>query len=108
MYTTGTKVKRGSYWSPIDGSSLILRSEGILAGVDNNKYIRVSSPLTLLVSPLFGVMYVMFMPIFGLVVMLAIASIPVLGTIVSLLGQIFNKGYRVRHHSHRTHRKYVI
>lgn len=95
MYSTGMQAKRGTYWSVIDGSVVVLKEDGILQGMPNAKYLKVSSTLTLIVAPLLGLMFVMLLPLLGIVVMIALASLPVLGAIVSFMNDTFNK--RLRH-----------
>lgn len=65
-YKGGIHAERGLYWDPMDGQQVNLRSGGILPGDDSKVYVRTSSVGLFLIAPLFGMMYVMFLPLFGI------------------------------------------
>jgi hypothetical protein len=65
-YKSGIYVEKGLYWDPIDGHRVNMRSGGILPGDDSKVYVRISPGGLLLVAPLFGMMFVLFLPLFGI------------------------------------------
>ena len=66
IYKGGIYVEKGLYWDPLDGQRVNMRSGGILPGDGGKVYLRISSVGLLLIAPLFGMMYVMFLPLFGI------------------------------------------
>lgn len=66
IYKGGIGVEKGLYWDPMDGNRVNMEYGGILPGDESKFYLKIS-PLGLLVlSPLFGMMYVIFLPLFGI------------------------------------------
>lgn len=45
----------------------VSQEDGVLAGSKSDRYRRVSTPLVFLLAPLFGALFVVFMPIIGFV-----------------------------------------
>lgn len=66
MMTAGTLVKGGFYFNR-DKMDLIAVSgkEGMLPGADGQRYLRVPVLAVLLLAPLLGGLFVMFMPFIG-------------------------------------------
>lgn len=65
-YKGGIYVEKGLYWDPMDGQQVNMHSGGILPGDGGKVYVRISPGGLLLVAPLFGMMYVIFLPLFGI------------------------------------------
>jgi len=65
-YKGGIYVEKGLYWDPMDGQQVNMDSGGILPGDSDKVYLRMSPAGLLLVAPLFGMMYVIFLPLFGI------------------------------------------
>ncbi len=83
MHKGGTLVEKGLYWSPIDGRRVDVGADGKLTGDDNAHYLRISPVVLLAVAPLFGMMYVVFLPLFGIGVFFISWVVPVIFTLAS-------------------------
>jgi len=84
-YTGGQTVGSGTYWDMMSGTRVDFEKEGTLPGGNGAKYLKASSGTILLLGPIVGLAYVVFLPIIGI------------GTAISLivqrtLGGIFNLG----------------
>jgi hypothetical protein len=91
MYSGGTMVTKGSYWDPTDGRRVDIGKEGMLPGDERRSYLRVSPVGLLVIAPLFGVMFVLFLPFFGLGVLLilcVVATLSGLATVNSTAVQV--------------------
>jgi hypothetical protein len=78
IYHGGMAVTRGVYWNPIDGQNVSIRKRDILPGDENRKYLKVSSAWLLLASPLIAMVFILFLPLFGIGVLLSLAAIPLI------------------------------
>ena len=83
MHKGGALVERGFYWSPIDGRRVDVRKDGRLPGDKNAHYLRISPLVLLAIAPLFGMMYVIFLPLFGIGVFFITWVVPVIFTLAS-------------------------
>lgn len=84
MYKGGTVVQKGLYWNPLDGQRINLQEEGILPGDGSRSYLRMSPAGLLVIAPLFGMMYVLFLPLFGIGVFLTSCLVSTIGTLASV------------------------
>lgn len=84
MVKGGTQVEKGLYWSPLDGRHVTLREQGILPGDQSASFVKLSPSVLLFVAPLFGMMYVLFLPLFGMGVFLASWLVPVISTLSAI------------------------
>jgi hypothetical protein len=73
-YEGGASVKSGFYWD-LGAWSLTTRSGagGILPGGPDRRYVKVPVPVVLLLAPVMGGLYVMFLPFIGFAMVLAYA-----------------------------------
>jgi len=70
-YTGGQVVKRGIYWSSSSGEFVAVpRDGGRLEGGADDRYFRSPQPLVLVLGPLMGLAYALFLPISGLLVLI--------------------------------------
>ncbi len=83
MYKGGMVVEKGLYWDPVDGGRINVREDGLLPGNKDTRYLKISSVALLVIAPLFGMMYVMFLPLFGIGVFFISWMAPVICTLVS-------------------------
>ena len=90
MYKGGMVVEKGLYWDPVEGRRINMREDGSLPGKDT-AYLKISSAALLVIAPLFGMMYVIFLPLFGIGVFLISWIAPVICTLVSAA----STGFRV-------------
>lgn len=59
-------VPAGSYWNFAEGELVRLEREGPLPGGSETRFLRIPVPLLLLLSPLLGLLFVIFLPLAGL------------------------------------------
>jgi hypothetical protein len=94
MIKGGTIVVQGSYWSPLDGRYVTVREQAILPGDQSAGFVKLSPSVLLFVAPLFGMMFVLFLPLFGMGVFLASWLVPVIATLsaIAITGVRINSG----------------
>ncbi len=81
---SGTMVERGLYWNPLDGQRINMQEDGILPGVENEGYLRMSPFSLLIVAPVMGMMFVTFLPLFGVGVFLISWLVPLINTLAEV------------------------
>jgi len=65
-YAGGTKVAAGYYWNPGRWSVEVVPPEGgKLPGAANAKYVKVAFPLLLVLVPVLGALFLIFLPLIG-------------------------------------------
>jgi hypothetical protein len=79
IYRGGLKVGKGTYWNPSDGHRVDIGSEGILPGDNRIAYLKVPPGGILLIAPLMGLLYVVFLPFFGIGSVVMMWLLPILG-----------------------------
>ena len=77
----GTMVERGLYWNPMDGQRITMREDGILSGDESSSYMRMSPFSLLVIAPVTGLMFVTFLPLFGVGVFLISWLVPLINTL---------------------------
>jgi hypothetical protein len=94
MYKGGTRVEKGMYWSPLDGRHLMAQAESILPGTESTRFLKISPAVLLVTAPLFGMMFVIFLPLFGIGVFLLSWLVPVISTFsaIAITGIRINSG----------------
>lgn len=83
IYNGGTVVAKGSYWNPMDGRQVNMREEGILPGDEKKRYMRMSPLNLFIMAPLFGMMFVLFLPLFGIGMLLILCLVPIVSTLAA-------------------------
>jgi hypothetical protein len=67
-HTGGMQVKSGYYWNPRNWEVEVVPPEGgRLQGPANASYMKIPFPLLFVVVPLFGALFLMFLPLIGFV-----------------------------------------
>ncbi len=84
MNKGGTVVERGLYWNPMDGRRVNMPEDGVLPGDESKSYMKISPAGLLIIAPLFGMMYVIFLPLLGLGVFLVSWLVPLIGTLAEV------------------------
>lgn len=65
-YTGGSEVKAGYYWSPRSWKVEVVPPEGgRLPGPGGARYVKVPFPLLLVIVPVLGAMFLVFLPLIG-------------------------------------------
>ncbi len=91
-YRAGIKVGQGSYWNPDDGAYITFDEPGrMLPGDERTTYIKMTSLRSMVIAPLFGMMYVLFLPLFGVAAFVVTAAARAL----CAAGSITSSGLRV-------------
>ena len=66
-YHGGDQVKPGGYWSYTNGRYARVAAEGgTLPGANETAYLRAPLPLVMVLSPVIGLSFVIFLPFIGL------------------------------------------
>ena len=74
-YTGGTKVGSGFYWSmKAWDMAMVPAGGGLLPGGDDRSYTRIPTFLFLLMAPMMGALYVVFLPFVGFAMVLGYAA----------------------------------
>ena len=68
----GQEVEPGSYWNPMDGDCVHLDDAGILPGDKGTTFYRMPTVMLMLVAPLMGLAYVMFLPFIGFAMLISL------------------------------------
>jgi hypothetical protein len=67
----GETVKGGVYWSMTEGEFISVPGDGgILAGSARDQYMKAPLPLVLILGPVMGLAFAMFLPLSGLLVLI--------------------------------------
>lgn len=67
----GTKVKGGFYWRPAEWQIVTVSGEsGVLPGVAGDRFVRIPALALLLLAPVMGGLFVMFLPLIGFAMVL--------------------------------------
>lgn len=86
-YRAGIKVDEGSYWNPDDGTYITFEAPGsVLPGDERTTYLKMTALRAAVIAPLFGMMYVLFLPLFGVgafVVTAAARALCAMGSLTS-------------------------
>ena len=80
----GTPVERGLYWSPLDGQRITMHEDGVLPGDESGNYLRMSPFSLLVIAPVMGLMFVTFLPLFGVGVFLISWLVPLINTLAEI------------------------
>jgi hypothetical protein len=93
-HTGGQKVESGTYWDVMTGLRVDFDQEGTLPGGSGSKYLKASSGAILLLGPILGLAYIVFLPIMGIVTALALMVQKTLGGVFGLGKHIVHFGWR--------------
>jgi hypothetical protein len=80
----GTMVERGLYWNPMDGQRITMSEDGILPSDESTSYMRMSPFSLLVIAPVMGLMFVTFLPLFGVGVFLISWLVPLINTLAEV------------------------
>ena len=81
MTKGGTAVEKGLYWDPMDGQRVTMEEGGILPGDGSRSFMKISAAGLIIIAPLFGKMYVIFLPLLGIGVFLVSWLVPLISTV---------------------------
>jgi hypothetical protein len=87
QYRGGMVVDKGTYWNVFNGERQDLLSAGALPGNERTKYIKAPSIVVVLLGPVVGLFYVLFLPFIGLGMVLMLVA----GQLSSVLYDVFGR-----------------
>ena len=88
-YHGSDQVKMGFYWNPSRWDIVpIAKGGGVLPGNDDVSYIRIPLILVMLLGPLVGAAYVIFLPLIGFALLFAFAGRKLLGVVHRAIGDL--------------------
>ncbi len=88
IYKGGMIVGKGSYWNPANGRQVNVLEDSALPGGEDRRYMKMSPAALLVLAPLVGMTFVMFLPLFGIGVFLILWLVPLIAglTAVAMTG----------------------
>ncbi len=90
----GRKVRKGSYWNVEDGERVVMESPGILPGDSSTEYLRFHPIFMIVVGPVLGLAYAIFLPLIGILMVLGVAGEAVFGAAYRGMREIAGFGWR--------------
>ena len=90
----GQKVGSGTYWDISSGLRIDMEQEGVLPGDESAKYLKASAGMILLAGPFLGLVYIIVLPIMGVVTALSLLLRKMLGSVADLARNIVSFGWR--------------
>jgi len=108
IYTAGQMVRKGMYLDPASGRRTDMEGDGILPGMDGERFLRLPPGGMLPVAFVIGLLYVLLLPLIGIATLFSIYIIPLfglasgvlvvsgraLGAFLSLVGRSVSFGWR--------------
>ena len=79
-YNSGEAVKAGFYWNRANwGAEVVPAGGGTLPGEPGTRYARVPWPLLLVIAPIMGGAFAMFLPFIGAAMLVKVVAARVMG-----------------------------
>jgi len=88
------KAGKGTYWNFSAGERIHLTEEGMLPGSKETTYYKLSPVIILLLGPIFGLGYVVFLPFIGIAVITNVVGQKVLNGAARVVGDTISMGWR--------------
>lgn len=86
-YRGNEQVKIGFYWNSSRWEIVTIpKGGGVLPGGDKVRYIRIPLPLVVLLGPLVGAVYVIFLPFIGFAMFFGFAGMRLLSALRKAIG----------------------
>jgi hypothetical protein len=89
-YLGGEMAGKGNYWNFSTGERITIETEGKLPGEDSKVYFKASPLLVLAAGPVLGLLYAVFLPFIGIVMLLSVALSKMLGGSSEKLAAVAN------------------
>lgn len=74
------KAVAGTYWDILTGERFTIRDQEMLPGTASTRYIKASSTMVLLLGPILGLIFAIFMPFIGIAMAISFAGKKVVST----------------------------
>lgn len=94
-YRGGEKVIKGTYWNPVTGERIEMEHEGVLPGESSTIYLRMPAPFVLIIGPVLGLLYAIFLPLITILMVVGVIAMKVFGAISRLAWSISSFGWRL-------------
>ena len=88
------KARKGTYWNFSTGERIHLTGEGVLPGSKETTYYKLSPLTILLLGPIFGLVYAVFMPFIGIAMVAKVVGQKVFSGIARVVGNAISLGWR--------------
>lgn len=93
-YSGGERVGKGTYWNLSSGRRTDVPNEDILPGDKKSTFLRVPSGLMLILGPILGLLYVIFLPFVAIVIMVTLLGKKIAEGIFHLARNFVSFGWR--------------
>lgn len=87
-------MEKGTYWDMESGQRVDLETEDVLPGDSKTVYTKIPPVLMLLLGPVIGLLYVIFLPFIAIATVAALAGRKILGGLIGLVGRSLSFGWR--------------
>jgi hypothetical protein len=94
LYRGGQEVEKGTYWNLMNGERRDVEQSGMLEGTAGTRYLRAPAAVMLLLGPVFGLLFAMFLPFIGIAMTLSLLFKKIGGTVSDLAAQSMSFGWR--------------
>ena len=85
-YQAGSKVGKGTYWDLANGQRIDVEQEAILTGAESATYFRIPVAVMLIAGPIIGLLYVICVPVIGIVTVASHAVGNIIESLLALVG----------------------
>jgi fructose-1,6-bisphosphatase/inositol monophosphatase family enzyme len=93
-YIGGNKAGKGTYWNLMTGQRVELEQEGMLPGDEKARYIKASGAVVLLLGPVLGLLFAVFLPFIGIAMAVTLAGKKVAAVVADLAARSMSFGWR--------------
>jgi hypothetical protein len=93
-YIGGSKAGKGTYWNFMTGQRVELEQEGMLPGDGKARYIKASGAVVLLLGPVLGLLFAVFLPFIGIAMAVTLAGKKVAAVVADLAARSMSFGWR--------------
>lgn len=87
-------VGRGTYWNLYNGEKEFMKCEGTLPGDEQTTYLRAPSIVVVLMGPVIGLFYVLFLPVIGLAMIVMLVTSQLSSVLYDVFGRTAAFGWR--------------
>jgi hypothetical protein len=88
IYRGGQKAQKGDYWNYATGEKIHVDEESVLPGGRKVIFFKAHPVVVVLAGPFLGLVYAVFLPLIGIVMLLSIVTRKVFGWLLAQLGQV--------------------
>jgi hypothetical protein len=93
-YRGGQKVGKGTYWDLSGGRRIDVATEEVLPGDDKSVFSRFPAGVMLLLGPILGLLYVIFLPFMAIAMMITLIGRKVLMGTFHIVRNLVSFGWR--------------